>query len=86
MPATEFSYIAFNTYKPELKDPRVRLAINMAIDKELIAKTIYGGEALPNNAQNLEGMLGFNPSSSRSSTTPRAQEAAGRRRLPVRRG
>ena len=61
VPATEFSYIAFNTYKPELKDPRVRLAINMAIDKELIAKTIYGGEAVPSNAQMIsKGMLGFN--------------------------
>jgi peptide/nickel transport system substrate-binding protein len=61
VPATEFSYIAFNTYKPELKDPRVRLAINMAIDKELIAKTIYGGEATPSNAQMVsKGMLGFN--------------------------
>jgi peptide/nickel transport system substrate-binding protein len=61
VPATEFSYIAFNTYKPELKDARVRLAINMAIDKELIAKTIYGGEATPSNAQMIsKGMVGFN--------------------------
>ena len=61
VPATEFSYIAFNTYKTELKDPRVRLAINMAIDKELIAKTIYGGEATPSNAQMIsKGMVGFN--------------------------
>jgi peptide/nickel transport system substrate-binding protein len=61
VPATEFSYMAFNTYKPELKDPRVRLAINMAIDKELIAKTIYGGEATPSNAQMIsKGMVGFN--------------------------
>lgn len=61
VPATEFSYIAFNTYKPEMKDARVRLAMNMAIDKELIAKTIYGGEAKPSNAQMIsDGMVGYN--------------------------
>lgn len=61
VPATEFSYIAFNTYKTELKDPKVRLAINHAIDKETIAKTIYGGEGSPSYAQMIsKGMLGFN--------------------------
>jgi len=61
--ATEFSYVGFNTYKKELSDPRVRIAINMAIDKETLAKTLYQGEARPNNAQHLaEGMVGFNSS------------------------
>ena len=62
MPAAEFSYIAFNTYLPALSDPRVRVAFNMAIDKDLLAETVYLGEATPNHAQNLsEGMLGYNP-------------------------
>jgi peptide/nickel transport system substrate-binding protein len=62
VPAAEFSYIAFNTYLPALADPRVRVAFNMAIDKELLAETVYLGEATPNHAQNLsEGMLGYNP-------------------------
>jgi peptide/nickel transport system substrate-binding protein len=61
VPATEFSYVAFNTLKPELKDPRVRVALNLAVDKELLAKTIYGGEAVPSAAQMISpGMLGFN--------------------------
>jgi peptide/nickel transport system substrate-binding protein len=61
VPAAEFSYIAFNTYLPALSDPRVRVAFNMAIDKELLAETVYLGEAVPNHAQNLsEGMLGYN--------------------------
>jgi peptide/nickel transport system substrate-binding protein len=60
--AAEFSYIAFNTYLPALEDPRVRVAFNMAIDKELLAETVYLGEATPNDAQHLsEGMLGYNP-------------------------
>jgi peptide/nickel transport system substrate-binding protein len=62
VPAAEFSYIAFNTYHPALSDPRVRVAFNMAIDKDLLAETVYLGEAAPNHAQNLsEGMLGYNP-------------------------
>ena len=61
VPATEFSYIAFNTYVEEMSDPRVRIAMNMAVDKELIAETIYSGFARPNNAQHLTPeSLGFN--------------------------
>jgi peptide/nickel transport system substrate-binding protein len=59
---SEFSYIAFNTHRPELSDPRVRVAFNMAIDKQTLADTVYEGQATPNHAQNLsEGMLGYNP-------------------------
>ena len=59
---SEFSYIAFNTYLPALSDPRVRVAFNLAIDKETLAATVYEGQATPNHAQNLsEGMLGYNP-------------------------
>ena len=47
VPATEFSYIAFNTYIPELSSPEVRIAMNLAIDKELLAETIYEGFARP---------------------------------------
>ena len=61
-PSSEFSYIAFNTYKKELNDPRVRLALNYAVDKELLASTIYGGDARPDDAQHLtKDMLGYNP-------------------------
>lgn len=61
VPATEFSYIGFNTYLPELADPRVRVAMNLAIDKELIAETIYGGQAVPQDGQMMtEDMLGYN--------------------------
>ena len=62
VPATEFSYIAFNTYIPELSSPEVRIAMNMAIDKELLAETIYEGFARPNQAQHMApGSTGFNP-------------------------
>ena len=61
VPATEFSYIAFNTYIEEMSDPRVRVAMNLAVDKELIAETIYSSYARPNAAQHLTPeSLGFN--------------------------
>ena len=62
VPATEFSYIAFNTFIPELSSPEVRIAMNLAIDKELLAETIYEGFARPNQAQHMApGSTGFNP-------------------------
>jgi peptide/nickel transport system substrate-binding protein len=60
--AGEFSYIAFNTYKKELSDPRVRRALNFAVDKKALAATVYEGEGKPNDAQHLtKEMLGYNP-------------------------
>ena len=62
VPATEFSFVHLDTRKENLSDPRVRIAMNMAIDKELMAETLYGGFARPNQAQHLsETMLGYNP-------------------------
>ncbi|MBM2803000.1 MAG: transporter substrate-binding protein [Deltaproteobacteria bacterium] len=61
MPATEFSYIQFNAHKKELADPRVRIALNLAIDKATLAKTMYQGHGRPMDAQHLaKGMLGYN--------------------------
>lgn len=60
-PGPEFSYIQLNTYKEYLADPRVRQALNYAIDKDTLAATIYEGHARPNDAQHLtSSMLGYN--------------------------
>ena len=60
--ATEYSYMTINAIRPELSPPEIRIAMNMAVDKDLIAETLYEGFARPNNAQHLSpGMLGFNP-------------------------
>src|ERR1051326_8286956 len=43
-------YITMNTQRPGLDDKRVRQAINYAIDKEGIVKSIYLGSAAPAQA------------------------------------
>ena len=44
-------------------DPKVRLALNLAVDKEAIAQSVYGGFATPDAGQLLSpSILGFNSS------------------------
>ena len=62
VPATEYSYLALNALRPDLAPPEIRVAMNLAVDKELIAEELYEGYARPNHAQHLSpGMLGYNP-------------------------
>jgi dipeptide transport system substrate-binding protein len=50
-PGLNIGYLAFNTQKKPLDDKRVRLAINMAIDKKAIIDAVYQGAGQP--AKNL---------------------------------
>jgi len=45
-PALITYYIALNNAKPKFRDPRVRQALNYAIDVPTIARTIYPGEMI----------------------------------------
>ncbi len=40
-------YIAMNTSKPYLADPRIRQAINHAVDKNILIQTLFQGLAIP---------------------------------------
>jgi dipeptide transport system substrate-binding protein len=41
----DIAYLAYNTTQKPFDDPRVRRALNMAIDKQAIVETVYGGDA-----------------------------------------
>ena len=50
-PGLNIGYLAFNNQKPPFTDRRVRIAINMAIDKKAILDAVYQGAGQP--AKNL---------------------------------
>jgi oligopeptide transport system substrate-binding protein len=54
-------YIGFNTEEPPFDDPKVRQALNLAVDKELIANTILAELVTPANGILPPGIPGYNP-------------------------
>ncbi len=46
-PSVNVGYLAFNTEKPRLKDPKVRQALSHAVDKDTLIKSIFAGLAIP---------------------------------------
>ena len=46
-PSVNVGYLAFNTEKPRLKDPKVRQALSHAVDKNTLIKSIFAGLAIP---------------------------------------
>lgn len=54
-------YIGFNTEEPPFDDPKVRQALSMAIDKDLIANNIYNELVTPADGILPPGMPGYNP-------------------------
>ncbi len=59
-PGLEFPWIRINTFKGKLADPRVRQALNYAVDKDALAKSLYGGYAVVADGQLLTpGHFGY---------------------------
>jgi peptide/nickel transport system substrate-binding protein len=46
-PGMNVAYLAFNTQKPPFNNPKVRQALNYAVNKEGIIKSFYAGLAIP---------------------------------------
>ncbi len=46
-PSVNVGYLALNTEKPYLKDPKVRIGLSHAIDKNAIIQAIFQGMAIP---------------------------------------
>lgn len=54
-------YIGFNTEEPPFNDPKVRQALSMAVDKDLIANTILAELVTPADGVLPPGIPGYNP-------------------------
>jgi peptide/nickel transport system substrate-binding protein len=67
-PDMDFSYLNSNTsylrlsaWEPPLNDRRVRLALNLAIDREAIRGTILGKDVIPATQMIVPTIFGYNP-------------------------
>lgn len=61
-PSSKIEYLSLNTTHPPLNDPRVRLAISYAIDRDKIANEVYSGYATPSSSLIPEGIIGYTDS------------------------
>lgn len=59
-PSINVGYLALNTEKPALKDPRVRQALNHALDKNVLIQTIFQGLAVPAKNPFAPSIWGYN--------------------------
>lgn len=56
-----YTYLAWNSRLPQFADARVRRALTMLVDREAIAKTLYGGLARPANGPLPPGLWPHDP-------------------------
>ncbi|MBX6351288.1 MAG: ABC transporter substrate-binding protein [Clostridia bacterium] len=60
-PSDRTIFIALNTQSPKLKDPRVRQALNYAVDKDSIIKNVLFGAATKLDAPSAPSLFGYCP-------------------------
>jgi oligopeptide transport system substrate-binding protein len=52
-------YLSFNTLRPQFKDPRVRQALSMAVDRDFITEKVVGGGVKPSYQMVPANMPGY---------------------------
>lgn len=58
-PSTKIEYLSLNNLHPPLDNPKVRLAISYAIDREKIVSGVYRGYATPSSSLIPQGVMGY---------------------------
>lgn len=58
-PSTKIEYLSLNTQHAPLDNPKVRLAISHAINRENIAKNVYHGYSTPSSSLIPKGIIGY---------------------------
>lgn len=61
-PSTKIEYLSLNTTHPPLDNPKVRLAISYAIDRDKIAGEVYHGYGKPSSSLIPSGIIGYKDS------------------------
>lgn len=61
-PSTKIEYLSLNTTHPPLDNPKVRLAISYAINRDKIASDVYHGYAVPASSLIPSGVIGYKES------------------------
>lgn len=54
IPLANTHVLSYNTHHPALRDKKLRQALNLGIDRQLIIDTIWGGEAVPKRSHQFE--------------------------------
>jgi len=61
LPSNSFIYLGYNLKKPLFSDKKVRQALNFAVDKEEIVKSLYHSQALVSNGPFTPQSWAYNP-------------------------
>lgn len=61
-PSTKIEYLSLNTTHPPLDNPKVRLAISYAINRDSIASEVYHGYGVPSSSLIPAGVIGYKDS------------------------
>jgi peptide/nickel transport system substrate-binding protein len=75
VPSNLVTYIGFNVQNPSLINPNLRKAVAMAIDRNAIAKNLYGGDATPTGCLLAPVTFGYDPNAKPTEYNPTQAKA-----------